>query len=96
MGTLCVIDNQPHKLDKGQIEALNILSGQVMNLLELRKSKLSLEKVIEQKKANFYRWNSEDNSLATLPMDGAFLEKTISWYEVADYLYTHNGLKTKN
>lgn len=50
----------------------------------------------DQKKANFYQWNSEDNSLATLPMDGAFLEKTISWYEVADYLYTHNGLKTKN
>lgn len=50
----------------------------------------------DQKKANFYQWNAEDNSLTTLPMDDNFLEKTISWYEVADYLYTHNGLKAKN
>jgi len=50
----------------------------------------------DQKKANFYQWNAEDNSLTTLPMDDKFLEKTISWYEVADYLYTHNGLKAKN
>ena len=48
LGTLCVIDHQPHKLNEGQIEALSILSRQVMNLLELRKSKLSLEKVLEQ------------------------------------------------
>ncbi|MFD2604877.1 ATP-binding protein [Euzebyella marina] len=44
LGTLCVIDHKPHSLSQSQIEALNILAEQVMNLLELRKSRLELEK----------------------------------------------------
>ncbi|MFC4095518.1 GAF domain-containing sensor histidine kinase [Euzebyella saccharophila] len=43
LGTLCVIDHQPHELSQSQKEALNILADQVMNLLELRKNKLELE-----------------------------------------------------
>ncbi len=50
----------------------------------------------EQGTANFYKWEASDNSLETLPMENDFLENTISWYQVADYLYTHNGLKIKN
>ena len=37
LGTLCVIDNKPNGLNKGQKESLRILSKQVMNLLVLRK-----------------------------------------------------------
>ena len=43
LGTLCVIDHVPRILSKNQIEALHILSEQVMSLLELRKSKLELD-----------------------------------------------------
>jgi len=43
LGTLCVIDHVPRKLEQGQIDALKILSGQVTRLLELRKSKMELE-----------------------------------------------------
>ena len=44
LGTLCVIDNKPRKLTESQKESLNILSEQVINLLELRKNKLELER----------------------------------------------------
>lgn len=49
----------------------------------------------DQKKASFYQWNKEDNSLITLPMDEEFLKETTSYYQVADYLYRNNGLKLK-
>lgn len=44
LGTLCVIDHKPRKLDEDQIAALGILSDQVMNLLELRRKTIELEK----------------------------------------------------
>ena len=44
LGTLCVIDNKPRVLTQSQKESLNILSEQVINLLELRKNKLELER----------------------------------------------------
>lgn len=42
LGTLCVIDKKPRVLTKQQLAALRSLSNQVMKLLELRKSNLSL------------------------------------------------------
>ncbi|WP_405381924.1 ATP-binding protein [Maribacter sp. LLG6340-A2] len=44
LGTLCVIDNKPRTLTQSQKDSLNILSEQVINLLELRKNKLELER----------------------------------------------------
>ena len=52
IGTLCVIDNKPNKLSKSQINALTILSDQVMILLELRKNKIELEKANRELKEN--------------------------------------------
>ena len=43
--------------------------------------------------ANFYQWNPTDNSLNVLPMDKEFLERAISNYQVADYLYHNGGLR---
>ncbi|GGK35457.1 sensor histidine kinase [Yeosuana aromativorans] len=46
LGTLCVIDNKPKTLSDGQIQALKALGNQVMNILNLRKTKLTLEKAL--------------------------------------------------
>jgi len=43
MGTLCVIDHKPNKLNEFQKKALKTLSYQVSKSLELRKNKLELE-----------------------------------------------------
>ena len=49
----------------------------------------------EQNQSDFYKWNKEDNSLNVIPNDTDFLNETISYYQVADYLYRNNGLKIK-
>lgn len=46
IGTLCVIDKEPKKLNSSQIIALKSLANQVTNLLELRKNKQLLEQVL--------------------------------------------------
>lgn len=43
LGTLCVIDQKAKQLNESQLRSLKALSNQVMNLLELRKTKKSLE-----------------------------------------------------
>ncbi len=43
------------------------------------------------KTANFYQWKRQNNNLKPLPMDNHFLNKTISYYQSADYLF-NNGL----
>lgn len=43
LGTLCVIDHKSKKLSQNQLRSLTALSSQVMNLLDLRKSKKLLE-----------------------------------------------------
>jgi phosphoglycerol transferase MdoB-like AlkP superfamily enzyme len=65
--------------------------GNYRKLGLLKNDKLMI--LSEQKKANFYEWNEENNSLSLLPMDDAFLKETTSFYQIADYLYTNNGLK---
>jgi len=49
----------------------------------------------DQHQSDFYNWNRNDNSLNNLPMDQKFLEEIISFYQVADYLFRTDGLKTK-
>ena len=44
IGTICVIDRQPREITVEQIEALKILSREIMVQLELRRSINSLEK----------------------------------------------------
>ena len=46
LGTLCVIDHKPKLLSQGQIKSLRALGNQVMNILNLRKTKLTLENTL--------------------------------------------------
>ncbi len=48
LGTLCVIHNEPRKLTKKQERALEILSGQITRLLELRAKNKSIRSRAEQ------------------------------------------------
>lgn len=50
----------------------------------------------DQKNANFYDWDPSDNSLKSIPTDRAFLDEAISWYQVADFLYSNGGLKLRD
>jgi signal transduction histidine kinase/ActR/RegA family two-component response regulator len=59
IGTLCVIDNQPRNIDKGQIEALEALARQVVNQLELRIAKKNTERVLETKSSFFANMSDE-------------------------------------
>jgi len=49
----------------------------------------------EQSGYDFYKWNKKDNSLKEIALDNTFLNKAISYYQVADYLYRNEGLKIK-
>jgi len=48
LGTLCVIDNKPNTLSEKQIKSLKSLANQVMNTLNLRKTKFTLEKTLRE------------------------------------------------
>ncbi|WP_179319013.1 sensor histidine kinase [Winogradskyella helgolandensis] len=59
LGTLCVLDDKPNLLSQSQLKSLSALSNQVMNLLELRKSKSLLDvalKDLEEKNKELERF----------------------------------------
>lgn len=45
-----------------------------------------------QQKQNFYKWDKRSNNLKSIPMDEAFLNETISFYQSADYLFSNQKL----
>jgi len=49
----------------------------------------------DQHKSDIYKWNRKDNSLNVIAERPSFLYKTISYYQVADYLYRNEELKLK-
>jgi signal transduction histidine kinase len=51
LGTLCVLDYQPKSLSESQIKSLSALARQVMNLLNLRKTKITLENTLRNLEA---------------------------------------------
>lgn len=77
LGTLCVMDQKPGKLTKAQTDAMKVLANQVVQLLELRKtrnesetSKLSfkneaqrLNNIIEASQVGTWEWNVQTGEL---------------------------------
>ena len=49
IGTLCIIDTQPRKLNDEEIRILKFLGKRVMSLIELRKENMAQRKTIENK-----------------------------------------------
>jgi len=49
VGVLCVVDTQPRKLERDQIQALRWLSRQVVTLLELRRKSAAARKAAEER-----------------------------------------------
>lgn len=68
----------------GNYRKLGLLKGKKVMVLD------------EQNNANFYSWNPVDNSLFLEPLNEEFMNRTVSYYEVADDLYKSGGLKLKN
>lgn len=61
LGTLCVIDRRPKLLSEGQLRSLRALGNQVMNMLNLRKTRLTLEEALlnlEEKNQDLDRFAS--------------------------------------
>lgn len=52
LGSLCVIDDHPRDISQDQIDALKALAGQVVQLLELRRTVAKLKKTEAQLKAS--------------------------------------------
>lgn len=65
----------------GNYRKLGLLKGDSLMVLGDQKTKAQ------------YRWNKESNDLNATPVNNTFLEEATSFYQVADYLYTNNGLK---
>ena len=89
LGTLCVIDHQPRKLSAEQINALEILSKQVVTLLEMRKSNITLQNT----KAELELRNKELEQFASVvshdiksPLSGIVMANQILEEQFSDVL----------
>jgi len=59
LGTLCVLDHEPKQLSQHQLETLKALANQVMQLLQLRKSRSLLQQsvqIVEEKNRELERF----------------------------------------
>lgn len=89
LGTLCVIDYQPHKLGKAQLLALQALSRHVVSLLEMRRTLAEKQKVEEALRESDLRFRDlveEANDLIQIcDMDGAIHYANRAWCETLGY-----------
>lgn len=70
LGSLCVLDTKPNKLNPAQREALQILSKQVVSLLELRlkKKRLQEDKWNLERFKTLFSYSKEINAIIATPL----------------------------
>lgn len=89
LGTLCVIDYEPHKLSEAQLLALQALSRHVVNLLELRRTlaeKNKFEEALHESESSFRTLVEDaDDLIQICGMDGAILYVNRAWCETLGY-----------
>ena len=62
LGTLCVLDKKPRKLEPKQLEALKSLANQVVHLFELRKNRMELKAIGDNLSLETLRLNNIMNA----------------------------------
>jgi len=67
------------------------LMGTYRKLTLMKKDEVMI--LSDQKKQNFYTYSIKDNSLKPRKIEKGFLNEAISWYQTADYLFSHKLLK---
>jgi phosphoglycerol transferase MdoB-like AlkP superfamily enzyme len=67
------------------------LMGTYRKLTLMKKDQVMI--LSDQKKQNFYNYSVNDNSLQPKRIEKGFLDEAISWYQTADYLFSHKLLK---
>ena len=90
LGTLCVVDDRPKNLNSNQIQQLKQLAKQTLNLLQLRRSQLELNKTNEELKKNIelFKITQTANKIGNWEFDidtgkTVWSEMIYSIYEVA-------------
>ncbi|MBD8489127.1 sulfatase-like hydrolase/transferase [Echinicola sp. CAU 1574] len=68
--------------------------GNYRKLGLLKKDKLMV--LDDQMNSNFYHWDANTFELEPLDMDYDYLNETIAYYQLASYLYKHDGLKVNH
>lgn len=90
LGSLCVIDNNSRNLTDNQLNALKILSTQVVNMLELRrtnKTLTTLKRFIEERNAELQKLTDEALPLLEkIDTDIYTLETTVAINDAASLL----------
>lgn len=102
LGTLCVIDSKPKKLNKHQIESLQMLSKQVITLLELRRKSKDLNRINTElsKVTGLFNESQRINKIGAWELDLAtgITEWTDEVYTIhgVDHNFDHNKVNGIN
>ena len=88
LGSLCVADHQPRRLDAGQRAALNVLARQVNARIELRMQRLALQRALEEAHEARNRLAAADRRFQAFLNNGPF----VAYLKDADGRYlTYNA-----
>lgn len=91
LGSLCVIDKAPRKLDESQIDSLKALANQVVQLLELRKKQSELKKINKTLKNESSYFRKRKFFFKTLVENGA--NGVIVFNEKMEFSYVSPSLE---
>lgn len=86
IGTLCVIDREPHTLTDIQMQVMQALSRQVVVLLELRKRSLRLIEAVSQ-------FHGKGNMLPTCSWCKEVRDGSGEWQHLETYMRRHTKIR---